>query len=807
MPNKTILFLGNIEQLNSIIFYQRHLLDKSCSICFDFIVGAELRRLGYNIVFLDEFIEDNDLKLAIETADDLVNIWYEPFFEDISCNGIYPAKIMSVDLRSAFIAAITTKIAMSRLLKDYRPNIFQAVTGPGVPFWGSEIYCPSDFHAGVALRMAETVGIITRIIRSIPLRHSADSSYNSIQNNQYSCNSKVANKILSSGNAKKRILAFLGVPQDYAEQRALADYLSNSESYHYIPVRIGHYYPMPIFKGHELAFQDFFILSQDTENLNLSLNNAWGRFKAYQKNYTGDFPELFANPYLDFQFKGFWNRLRDGLQYFVAAGILMDAINPQLVTFGTMHCGHQRIMVEAARIRNIPTLTLMHGGITTYLEYRNGFPNSGLYCVWGKADSKALNSHNLDMTRVRITGSLRHIEAFVKQKKNLKKNRSGAMQLLRENFNCGSNTKIIVILTGSINSGLFNYARLSIHSKIWDQLEGIAKRRPDYCFVIKPHPRYDYHHFYRSAVKNRWQHLKLLEDKSLDDILPVIDLAIIINTPTTAALEALVYNVPLLYLREGHIEIDAVQTHIDKGPWVINNLIELERSIDRVFTQDDFRQEIMKKGTELVKDFWGEHPDLALDNTINAVNECLKASTLQTFFEQDEKFTTNALCCSIKIRELLDNLVKERRIELSKSMSKLNLCDTKLTSHCLQIVGNYFSTLPNLISDYLYIVDSLKQSIIPNIVKSEIIASLSMHAFFRACESGNKKKALSFLLRIFLSKPKVILKDKRLFLKGILLFFFGSSGIVMLRSLIHYLKWGKYRFILHFMKQIKPNKD
>lgn len=653
--HRRLVLFGSVDQVNAFHRVRGRSHEDNLGACFDFEVGASLRRSGQEFVFLHRYLRRDDVDRNYSEARHLTDSWFLPFLGQVAYGDIHPAETMKDDLFWVLFASLNVNVSLARLLEEERIQAVTIFAGEGTPFWGSEFKSPIDAPFAAALHRAVCRGIPVEIRRSPAPARSATHT-----RTLYPCRSDLAHFEAHKNPGAKRVVAFLSVPQDYAEQAPLAAELLRSREYVYIPVRIADYFPMSEFGGRELCFAKFYRDNEEVVSAHQQLSKAWECFSAALAHDGGGvLPDIFLSRFWEFQWRAYWNRLLDGIRWAAAAEALVGAVRPDVATFGTMHGGHCRMLLAAVEQAGVAPVTIMHGGLTTSGYYKMGFPAAGTYCVWGEADRDSLADLGLDVGRVRVVGSLRHPDVSCRPPDA----RKPVADLLG---NLAGARKRIMILSAGGDIGMRSgWADLTAYLRNWERLAALAARRTDLCFFIKAHPRYDDYEFYESLSGP----LHYLTEHTLEELLPFVDVAVLVNSPTTAALECLAQDVPLLYLTEGNWSIPANTTLMSSGPWVLDSTDRVEPVLDELLAGGDLPDRVLRSGQDITKRFWGEYPKRSLERALSFFEEIPKArqaiQSIPILLPPIAARSTKAL-----VRSLLIHIASDRFVRIARSWQR-----------------------------------------------------------------------------------------------------------------------------------------
>jgi hypothetical protein len=769
---KSALLVGTVAQALHYVRHRRRFPANLSIACVDLDVAGVLAGAGEPFVLLSGFLNGAQIEVHFSQADNLTREWYRSLFSADCGEVVSAAEALAGDFRPAFFSGLNFLFAFESFCERESFEQLWVFSGEGQPLWGSESETPPDFHVGLALFAAEKLGIRTRIVAN-PRKGDDDCGDSTVAAiGRYACTATIDFFSQRRKPGATRILGLFLVPQDYAEQAPLAERLLSAQDIIYLPVRIGNYFSMPLFQCCELDFSDYLAVSWPHEAAEAAILSALRQFKNGRCGLAGQFPAFFANRYVSFQFRSYWDRLRMAVRYAAGMRVLIAAIQPDIATFGTMHGGFQKLLLQTAKNAGVEVMTIIHGGITRFCDYKNGFPPAGLYCIWGETDYAALQQHGLDMSRVRVVGSLRHLPMH---------DCSGFSST--PSTAAGSQSPTVLVVTCDVDIGLRSGgADLAVCLTNWLRLAELARRRSSWRFVLKPHPRYDHFLFYEALLRQFPGCFEQVRGRSLQEVLPETDVVLMVNAQTTAALEALQAHVPILLLSEGSWQAPSARTILDEGPWVVDRWEDLEGALESVIAHGELRARILEAGSELLRRFWGADPSHALERAVTVVEE-LRLKRREQHKRQAETSAVSTLAFQIGIlRSYVAKLHCSSAPRGDASHEHLPVCGSGVAA---AVWSNYLSSLPS--KEFFQSYSKFRQNRV--MLRDYLGAdwrffsnSLAVIAALRRIEAGQWWDSALALLRSI--RGGCHSKDG---LRVFLMLIFGGNGVSRARSWVAYL--------------------
>lgn len=321
-------------------------------------------------------------------------------------------------------------------------------------------------------------------------------------------------------------------------------------------------------------------------------------YKNTERVYNGNFDFIFDNQFLKFQFNGILNEIDKSRMLEFSFSFLIDQIIPDLVIFGHDAFTVERVLVNACKLRGISTIGLLHSGLGFKYGLRGIVGDVSHILVWNYVDKKFLIDFEISCERLFVIGSLRFEDKYKNYSKALSKSLLAPLKKRRN----------VLILTAAINSGLSApIADQKKHLNLILELIELIKRRHDLVFTIKPHPSYDHFELYRQLRNLGLRNLIFDENLNLDDAVKSADVCLMLNYFTTAAIDAIFQNIPIIFFNNAVFPLDNwiindINGHIEK----VDNIESLENLIDCLFSDRELRNKFLIRNSKLLVDILGD---------------------------------------------------------------------------------------------------------------------------------------------------------------------------------------------------------
>lgn len=355
------------------------------------------------------------------------------------------------------------------------------------------------------------------------------------------------------------------------------------------------------------------------DEIEQKLDHAWRVYESSVGGYSGQYPEIFGNPYLRFQFARIFAEMRTAARLGLSFANIVDLLQPSLVVFGHEAFTIERTLVQVAHRKGIPTVALIHGGLQPMYGRLGIVGDADYVMVWGQRDVQELTRFGVTRDRLRQVGSLRFDEQYQCVELPLGCDLDTSKKIAaRKDLKLPAQQPVILLLTAPTNVELSQpAANPVIHRKTWRELVVLAKRRSDLTFAIKPHPAYDFIDFYRYLCNHGPRNLALLKPVSLEVALRASDVAVLVNYCSTAGMEAILLNVPVVFIRPAvyptEMHKDPLEEH---GAILASSIAELEVAIDRLLGDATFRRQQLASAQHLLRSLLGERGQPAVNRMI-----------------------------------------------------------------------------------------------------------------------------------------------------------------------------------------------
>ncbi len=600
------LYFTDITQLNYVRANNPDSLESMLPITGTMAVAFELERL--KIDFIDEwdFLKPEDIETNKDIAHSLADEWSSDISKQAEIFGFSLDGIVKQDLIYAFEASLNARTIYNRIFTEYSveqiwiyplPEVAVIRTGPA-----PASRAVNSVTQAVIFYLAELNGIfIKKIITDRPVSFGRTKTFfNGL------INTELRSVIGNYSQFNEVIIVYKTGIQD-KEYVELIKVINKIPSLTLITVT-----------------QDS-LESDIRQDIAPTIEAFWDRVLQESKIKYSDFKEIFANPYFAFQFERIKKEIISAYVYRDNFISIINVLRPSLVIFGHDAFTIERCLVKCLNERSIQTLGLVHSGLGFKYGYRGIVGDVSKVLVWNDIDLKWLKSLGIENKRLKKIGSIRYEERYLKR--SIQASSEGRRNS-KKRLNLDKEKAVISILTAEINTGLAAPVAVpSEHRNIIKEVLQLIKNRPDVNFIIKAHPGYDYYSLYRSFLNYGYPNLIFEERLTLENIVAASDICLMINYCTTAALEAMIHGVPIIFLENAVYDLpDWVDSLAGTKIPRVSTVYELEMTINKLLNDNDFLDAVLKEMNAQVIRLLGIAIQSSSDRLIEVIEQAISSS-------------------------------------------------------------------------------------------------------------------------------------------------------------------------------------
>jgi len=647
--------LSEISHLDFVLAQKPEMLKSMRPITGDMVVAFELERLGIDFIDEWDFLQPDEIEKSKETAHVLSKTWWDENLASTSYEGFSLTHVAQQDLVYPFEACLNARVVYERIFKAhpiskvsgyFLPPVGVVRTGPA-----PTTRAVSSVAQAILFYIAERQGIpVDKLHSPLPLTAIVQGFRG------YSVSGKNATKFAETSNmVGKTILVYeSGMPT--SENVMLTRAINQMAGVRMISI------------SHRLL--------NLSEQFKMSSPKAAGRFQFFWEKfleftrvYKGEYPEIFANPHLLFQFECIKSEMEMAAIYGDTFYTFLEVANPALVIFGHEAFTIERVLVCLAQSRKIPTIGMVHGGLGCRFGHQGIVGDADVITVWSDVDIEQLVSFGVNEARLHKIGGIRYAENYAQYIGKHDISSPEPKRAAKARLGVNQTKPLIALLTAQINTGLVSaLANPRLHREAIRGLLALIDARPDLQFIIKAHPSYDYFELYRRLLDAKRPNLMFFEQAKLDEVLEASDICLMINYCTTAALEAMLLKVPVIYLNNAVYPLKDWQDNLTEiSANRVTTVVELERSIDKLLTSPAAKKIALDEADkQIIK---------TLDiQEISASNRMLEL--IKQLIDDQKAVKTNEVSIAQKMREMLalnDASVSQQDAAITSRQSPENL--------------------------------------------------------------------------------------------------------------------------------------
>jgi len=581
-----LLFLTDLSQLSDQNLNDLEFFKDSMVVSGDMTVSFELERRG--ISFIDEwdFLNPQDIQLNKNAAYSLAKNWAGYLGDLAQYYGFLLKDCVNQDLVYAFEASLNAKTIYNKLFDKYSPTRLRIYSLPQIAVIRTGPAPTSRAVNAVAQAVlfytAERRGIcVEKLTQKLPLSFGRGLSIF-----QSTGVKKSVTPIKKSTQKKEVIILYkTGMPErEYVE---LVDVLDKSDTFSVITLT-----------------QDS-LESDIRVKKSIELQPLWDQLaSAMEKRYL-DNPEIFSNPHLAFQFNRIKKEIESACVYADAFSSLLTLLKPVSIIFGHEAFTIERHLVDIANAREIPTISLVHGGLGFKYGFRGIVGSARKVLVWNSLDVDWLLSLGVEEDRLVKIGGLRYEDKYFQYANSLNIRDSAKKSDSKKYLGLSQDKPLIAIVTAEISTGLAAPVASPLkHRQLIRELLAFIQRRKDINFIIKAHPGYDYYPLYRQLLSYSLPNLFFDEELTLDEVIAATDICIMINYCTTAALEAMIRGIPVVFVNNAVYDLpDWIDTLSDTEIPRVTSIKELEITIEQLLNDKNHLERVLSETNIQVKRF------------------------------------------------------------------------------------------------------------------------------------------------------------------------------------------------------------
>jgi hypothetical protein len=274
----------------------------------------------------------------------------------------------------------------------------------------------------------------------------------------------------------------------------------------------------------------------------------------------------------------------------------------------------------------IPCLGLSHAPMLLGLtEWFQTFPPCTIGAISEKHRDK-LMAAGLPGERIEVTGDpqLDALKQAMSRRGNTATGPAGGD--LRQRLGVSSDQRLVLLVTASLGtpSKTDGPPRCDWADAVccFEWIGQLAKRRPQWRFAVKLHPRYDHPSLYEWVNQALPTHCKLLVlgNEPLETLVPQVDAVVACNVVTSALMEASLHGRPVMQLSQSMCWYDHHEWGLDRWQH-LQSVDELETELEVIFTDPAAYRQRGQWAREALEDFCGGEPQPCVSRCLSLILE------------------------------------------------------------------------------------------------------------------------------------------------------------------------------------------
>lgn len=531
--------------------------------------ALELRRQGYTVSFAHGLLRGEDFSRTVVRSRQLAACWWKPFYEAINMENVCIADAMQRDMWFAFFAACNSETMVKRLVAQTGADSALVYASYATPTFWDPPSGPWPDVADAAARFAlERLAVNTEVI-DVPAASSFSQAI-----------PKGLEEVMKAMESRRGLQSVAICNElDFFKIKHM---MQNPDEW--VVGKIDAYAErtnLPSF-----AWYDFLSNFQVTSDVASLVDRQSEAFNEWRSSSECDDPVL-ANPYLDFQFRHFADRIKLGTRIVTAASWLFREFAPKKCLLGLDAYGPGVLLNRTAKQCGVPTTSVLHGTISPHFtQYDQLESEADTIVVEGEYHAREFVKMGRSPESIVVSPLVNDLPA------------EGAPLV-----ECGQ-VLLVTSLTGyGLSLPMVDPEQLL---RDWKAIVSLSEKRLDMSFVIKAHPRYDHLSLYRQLVDLSGGRIHLELEKNLVETLRETRAVVLMGMPSGATLEILKAQVPLVYFHSPLLNAPEFRSPLD-GDMVrrAGTVSQLEATLDLLMADGQERQEAIADGNALLKDLRG----------------------------------------------------------------------------------------------------------------------------------------------------------------------------------------------------------
>lgn len=325
----------------------------------------------------------------------------------------------------------------------------------------------------------------------------------------------------------------------------------------------------------------------------------WKDFEAWQRTYKENYPAIFANSNLAFQFRYLLNRLmQEACMLVDAATEIFEKIPPDVLLVGN-GSEKDQTLAAVAQSRGIPTVLMPHNRVWAYPEVYD-LP--------------------VDYVAVRNEGTAEFLENVLGERKSivvgdlkLQKRTAASISVSNEEARGPRDETRILLLLGWVSPGLFQFFNIGASYNALRELLSEVSRRPDWKLRFRYHPRtaalLAIDELIRDAINTAPGQVTIETERSAEEAIPHADVLVLFDYRSSPVIAAWKHRIPVVYWRSAKAFYSSDDMLKEEIFLTAESFKEFEATIDRLTADKKWRQSWIETGDKFAEKYFSD-PDL-----------------------------------------------------------------------------------------------------------------------------------------------------------------------------------------------------
>jgi hypothetical protein len=608
---KTALWIENTAQYERLAAQHEELAGGSILVTSDPSVLGHWReenlphRSLWHYTTLEEQVD------VAQEALDLAGNWLRDS-EVLSYQGVHLGELCQTTLLYTFRDAILAQRMAERFFEQIAPTRLFFPT-PGAAHDEGRAILKAAVYWEARRRNVPTEDVTIAVDKTFPHRQGTAKRIRRIIGASWA-NALWKRRFAHPASGRARVM-FFGGGADFVNQFQVIERLRKSRPYPVIHVSLDPIRPSAYSRTQTIPQQEALHLLpyyglRQYMTLRALGQHAWQWFQHRRRVSLDNYPELFQNPGLDSIFQRFFlQALSRAGGVLDSAGRLMDTWRPGLVVLNSDAGGRQQAIIHAARQRGIPSAQMIHSGFND-LHFRRC--STDQIWVWGDAHRRQFASLGTPERQILITGNPNY-DYLVEIKRAAPRIRAE----VRKQLGLAESELALLMATAQVPR-LLTFVDMEQHALDLEALCQTLGTHSGIRLIIKPHPRYDDTAIYRRLTE-RYPWVTLVEQMMLDRLLPASDAVIMANSASTAAIEALLLDRPVIWIRPS-TRYPPLFSFFEEGVLTIDRRSEIGPILGQFVDSPEYRESVRDQGRQWLPTLVANRDGSATEAVVNAID-------------------------------------------------------------------------------------------------------------------------------------------------------------------------------------------